>query len=189
MNTPQESESSAHANIEVPSNLPAQIAPVALVSKSPDLSASTLPSTSSRSEAQDVSAAHTTKKKRKPRGPAPPKERKFRLDVFIVEKYVKPDCVNFPRDIKIAQKLIEKCPEPAFWVWMPVLRTVESMALLYTKKCRNFLKIRHSQWIQELKRNEKIIIVDRPKIPIYNEVYGTPVELDDKPKTLLDFCK
>lgn len=117
------------------------------------------------------------------------KPRKFNLAKFIVEKYVLQDSINWPRDVKIANKLVEKYPELAFWNWLGVKFQCPSMAALLTKKSKRFLEIRYSEWNKEIERNKKIIIVEKAPIQIDDKIYSDYNQQEQKPLNRLEFLQ
>ena len=69
----------------------------------------------------------------------PESKRRSKLAKFIVEKYVLKRDINWPRDMKIAVRMVSEFPENRFWEGLPVKFQSPSLVCLNTEKARAFL--------------------------------------------------
>ena len=118
----------------------------------------------------------------------------MRTDQVIVEKFVKKEYRNWPRDIKVALSLIKIFPEHQFWEWVEPFETAKSLHFLLTEKCIKTLKEKYSYFLQQqdLKNSSEKLkesFESKPSTP-YNhgaEKFGEDVSITRKPKTLREF--
>ena len=125
--------------------------------------------------------AKVAKKAKKP--PVDPEvKRRIRLAKFIVEKYVTKHEINWPRDVKMANKMVELYPEDQFWESLPVKFQSPTLACLMMPKAQEYLR---RTWM------EFKLVIPTPTVYDYKE----PKQGDDyiAPQTLrvslIDFSK
>ena len=105
---------------------------------------------------------------------------KHKLCQFIVKKYIKQN-INWPREIKIAQKLIKKFNNSKFWQNLPELGSPPpSLAWFLKPEGKAFILKQYEYF--NLNLNKKEVILEKNKI---NE----DKKICKKPKTVLDFIK
>lgn len=103
-----------------------------------------------------------------------------KLCQFIVKKYVK-GTINWPREIKIAQRLIKKFKSFDFWDNLRELGSPPpSLAWFLKAEGKAFLLKEHESFNMNL--NKKQISLDKYKI-------GQDKKVCQKPKTLLEFIR
>ena len=102
-----------------------------------------------------------------------------KLCQFIVKKYIKSN-VNWPREIKIAQKLVKIYKNYNFWNNLKELK-LPSLAWFLTDEGKNFLNLQIQ--VDKLKIKPKIIYkIQEIKI-------GQDKKTCQKPKTVLEFIR
>jgi hypothetical protein len=101
---------------------------------------------------------------------------KHKLCQYIIKKYVQGQ-INWPREIKIAQKLIKKFHSSDFWVNLVQLKSPPpSLAW--------FLKLEGKAFL--LKEYEKFnIVFEKDKVELNKNKTGEDKKICQKPKTLL----
>ena len=103
-----------------------------------------------------------------------------KLCQFIVKKYIKKN-INWPREIKIAQKLIKKLKEFEFWENLQDLKSSPpSLAWFLKPEGKAFLLKEY----EKFKLNLKIEIVKLEKNKVQDDK-----KICQKPKTLLEFIR
>jgi hypothetical protein len=103
-----------------------------------------------------------------------------RLCQFIVSKYVKEN-INWPREIKIAQKLTDKYTEYNFWKNCKDIK-LPSLAWFLTDNGKNFLDFEVK--LQSLKETFHIL-----NIELKEEKIGEDKNTCQKPKSLIEFIR
>ncbi|NBW09879.1 MAG: hypothetical protein EBR82_17825 [Caulobacteraceae bacterium] len=103
-----------------------------------------------------------------------------KLCQFIVKKYINKN-INWPREIKIAQKLIKKLKEFEFWENLQDLKSSPpSLAWFLKPEGKAFLLKEY----EKFKLNLKIEIVKLEKNKVQDDK-----KICQKPKTLLEFIR
>jgi len=103
-----------------------------------------------------------------------------KLCQFIVKKYIKVN-INWPREIKIAQRLIKRFKEFEFWDNLQELKSPPpSLAWFLKPEGKAFLLAEYEKF--KLNLNQKEIKIEKYKI---NE----DKKICQKPKTLLEFIR
>ena len=98
-----------------------------------------------------------------------------KLCQFIIKKFIK-DKINWPREIKIAQKLIKIYKKYSFWNNLNDLK-LPSLAWFLTEEGKIFLSTEDKK---------KYLIIEKPKEIILNEnKIGEDKNICKKPKTLI----
>jgi hypothetical protein len=101
-----------------------------------------------------------------------------KLCQFIVKKFITKN-IDWPREIKIAQKLIKNYPEYIFWNSLKVIN-LPSLAWFLTKDGENFLAIEKKKEQLDIKRIKfklnKIKVLEDKKVC-------------QKPKNVLEFIR
>jgi hypothetical protein len=157
--------------------------PVVLPKSSKDTPATNLEA--SPSSPKPAKGAKNTKRKSK----ESPNTGLRPLATFIVKKYILSDQINWPRDLIIAYKLLKKYPDENFWRGLPVLRQVQSMALLYGPKAKQRLQYAYADY-EKQKTLTAQIKIEKPEVIILEEnKVGEDREFKPKKKSILDFCK
>jgi len=103
-----------------------------------------------------------------------------KLCQFIIKKYIKKN-VNWPREIKIAQKLIQKYKDYDYWNNTKGF-DLPSLAWFLTDQGKNFLSLEVK--IQSLKET-----FDKFNIPLGEAKIGLDKNTCQKPKTLIQFIR
>lgn len=105
---------------------------------------------------------------------------KHKLCQFIIKKYVK-DNINWPREVKIAQKLIKKINSYKFWKNLQDLKSKPpSLAWFLKPEGKDFLYKEYGKF--------KLVFETRDLQVGYNKI-GEDKKVCQKPKTLLQFIK
>jgi hypothetical protein len=112
----------------------------------------------------------------------------------IVEKFVRKEEQNWPRDMKVATRLLKKFPEHGFWEWLEPYPLVSNLAFLQNKEILDTLKERYSLFLQQkdLKRSKEKLkeSFDSKAAISYNEEnskVGEDIHIVKKPRTLKEF--
>ena len=140
----------------------------------------------SRSPRKNAKAAPTTE----PPPKKTPNPLRLKMAQFVVEKYVKPEYIVWPRDIKIAFQFVDRHYDFNFWRNLPVKFMVESMVMLNTQKAKEALKRAFGDY--QLRLQMQRSIVDPEPSPTFElgeskvgEDYKSPTA---PPMTVLQFC-
>ena len=104
---------------------------------------------------------------------------KHKLCQFIIKKYIK-DNINWPREIKIAQKLLKSNSDYIFWNSLKEFK-IPSLAWFLTGKGKEFLFIENKKFNFIIKDNNKVILAPK-KI-------GEDKNICKKPKSVLEFIR
>jgi len=108
------------------------------------------------------------------------KKSNHKLCQLIVKKYIKGN-ISWPREIKIAQRLIKKFKEFEFWTNLKELGSPPpSLAWFLKQEGKAFLLKEYEKF--KLNLNTKEIILEIDKI-------GEDKNVCQKPKTLLEFIR
>ena len=108
------------------------------------------------------------------------KNSKHKLCQLIVRKYIKQN-INWPREIKIAQKLIKKFNNFDFWDNMQDLGSPPpSLAWFLKQEGKAFLIKQYESF--NINLDQKQIIINKNKI-------GNDKKVCQKPKTMLEFIR
>lgn len=112
----------------------------------------------------------------------------------IVEKFVRKENQNWPRDMKVATRLMKIFPESGFWDWVEPYPLVSNLAFLQNKEILDTLKERYSLFLQQkdLKQSKEKLkeSFDLKASKTYNEgsdKVGEDIQIVKKPKTLKEF--
>lgn len=112
----------------------------------------------------------------------------------IVEKFVRKKDQNWPRDMKVATRLMKIFPEHEFWDWVEPYPLVSSLVFLQNEENLKNLKERYSLFLQQkdLKQSKEKLkeSFDLKASKVYNEgsdKVGEDVQIVRKPKTLKEF--
>lgn len=112
----------------------------------------------------------------------------------IVEKFVRKQDQNWPRDMKVATRLMKIFPENGFWDWVEPYPLVSNLAFLQNQEILDTLKERYSLFLQQkdLKQSKEKLkeSFDLKALKVYNEgsdKVGEDVQIVKKPKTLKEF--
>jgi hypothetical protein len=112
----------------------------------------------------------------------------------IVEKFVRKQDQNWPRDMKVATRLMKIFPENEFWEWVEPYPLVSNLAFLQNKETLETLKERYSLFLQQkdLKRSKEKLkeSFDSKAATSYNEEngkVGEDIVIIKKPRTLKEF--
>lgn len=103
-----------------------------------------------------------------------------KLQKELVKKFVKQESVNWPRDMKIAKKLLTLYPDFHFWEWLNVA-PAPSLAVFLTQDFLNYLADAHKKF--------SLDITKKVEIKLESVKIGEDVHIVHKPKTLLEFLK
>ena len=98
---------------------------------------------------------------------------------LIVDKLVKKETVNWPRDIKIAKILVRKFPNPLFWDVFNVAAKLEAMPQLLTPYSLNYISEKYNLFLLDFKPEKAYILS--------NERVGEDLKLDKKSQTTMEF--
>lgn len=103
---------------------------------------------------------------------------------YIITKFVAKESINWPREIKIAQKLTTQYQEPEFWEKCHVTdRPLSTLAYFLAQSGQLYLSRQHDRYaVGELDQTEEIELESGPV-----SVYTGPII--EKPKTVLDFIR
>ena len=129
------------------------------------------------------------KKQTEPKAPKAPKAPKKtanplnKVAKFIVSKYVIPGQINWPRDIKIANQLLESYPSGPFWEFLPCTFQSPTLASLLTAKAQSYLR---SEW---LKFNLVLPVKEEYKLETHKVGEDLEYKVITKPRSILDFCR
>jgi hypothetical protein len=102
-----------------------------------------------------------------------------KLCLFIIKKFI-PVNINWPREIKIAQKLLKEYPGHSFWNNLNAIK-LNSLAWFLTKDGKNFIALQRK--IVDLKD------IKKSKYIILNHKAGEDKSTCQKPKSVLDFIR
>lgn len=112
----------------------------------------------------------------------------------IVEKFVRKEEQNWPRDMRAAARLLKKFPEHGFWEWVEPYPLVSNLGYLTSQKNIKSLKQRYSLFLQQkdLKESQEKLkeSFDLKTSTVYNEEsnkVGKDLNVVKKPKTLKEF--
>ncbi len=101
---------------------------------------------------------------------------------FIVTKFCKGAIdLSWPKQIKIAQKLIEDNPDLAFWQGFETKRKIYCLSWFLTKEGEESLLIHSRKRVLDLKAPAEHVIL--------GEKIGEDFKVESKPKTIFDFLK
>jgi len=107
-------------------------------------------------------------------------KKNHKLCQFIIKKYIKGQ-VNWPREIKIAQKLIKKLKEFEFWKNLQNLKSPPpSLAWFLKPEGKAFILKEYEKF--KLNLSHKEIQIEKYKI-------GEDKNILQKPKTLIEFIR
>lgn len=116
------------------------------------------------------------------------------IQQIIVEKFVRKKDQNWPRDMKVATRLMKIFPENEFWDWVEPYPLVSSLIFLQNEENLKNLKERYSLFLQQkdLKQSKEKLkeSFDLKASKVYNEgsdKVGEDVQIVKKPKTLKEF--
>lgn len=98
---------------------------------------------------------------------------------LLVAKFVKSDKISWPKEIKIAQKLLKIKEDGDFWINLHSDLKITSLAWFLTKEGKAFLVTQERINSLELSPKETHLIQD--------EKLGEDLNLKKKPKTVFDF--
>ena len=105
---------------------------------------------------------------------------KHKLCQFIIKKYIKNN-INWPREIKIAQKLIKKIDSFDFWKNLQELKSPPpSLAWFLKSEGKSFLFKEYGKFK---------LIFETKSIKIYENKIGEDKKVCQKPKNLLEFIR
>lgn len=110
---------------------------------------------------------------------------KHKLCQYIINKYIEEGKINWPREIKIAQKLIRFYPEQMFWEDLPPLTKLYSLAYFLSGEGINYLKERYMVFSNdgiEITLDDTIDLASLPKI-------GEDKKVKNVAKNLRDFLR
>ena len=103
-----------------------------------------------------------------------------KLCQFIIKKYIKSN-INWPREIKIAQKLIKKFKEFDFWKNLQELgSSPPSLAWFLKQEGKAFLLKEYEKFKLNLNKNNVILEINK---------VGQDKKICKKPKTLIEFIR
>lgn len=103
-----------------------------------------------------------------------------KLCQFIVKKYIKQN-INWPREIKIAQKLIKKFNNYRFWKNLRIFNIeLPSLAWFLKKEGKAFLLKEYELFNLNFIKNNTILSTNK---------IGKDKNICKKPKTLLEFIR
>lgn len=98
---------------------------------------------------------------------------------FLVSSILKKDKINWPKEIKIAQKLLNLYPEIKFWEELYLDTYPNSLCVFLTDSGQKLLKKEHDTFL--LTKSEKIEIEEKPVVILES------IEEKKNPKTLQEF--
>ncbi len=160
--------------------------------KQNELKAAAPPEKSLDTDVQNLTPSRLKKKSVKAvksLSPEASKERK-KLALYVVKKYILASKVNYPRDIPLCYKLIDKFPSFLFWQGMPCLRQVATMVILYAPKNRAKLEILFKNFLEKLNIQKAVVLEQkRPEIELGEKVGDDRRIETKKPKSILEFCR
>lgn len=102
-----------------------------------------------------------------------------KLCQFIIKKYI-PININWPREIKIAQKLLKEYKGYAFWNNLNQIK-LNSLAWFFTEDGKRFINL-------ELKK-QSLKEIKKEKHSIQTKKVGEDKKTCQKPKTILQFIR
>ena len=112
----------------------------------------------------------------------------------IVEKFVRKNEIDWPRDMKAATALLKIFPEHGFWEWLEPHPTVSNLGFFRSKKNLTILKDRYSLFLQrkDLKESKEKLkeSFDSKVAASYNQEdskVGEDIPIVKKPRTLKEF--
>ena len=112
----------------------------------------------------------------------------------IVEKFVRKEEQNWPRDMKAATALLKIFPEHGFWEWVEPYPMVNKLAFLQNKEIMQGLRERYSLFLQrkDLKESKEKLkeSFDSKVATSYNQEdakVGEDIPIVKKPRTLKEF--
>lgn len=104
---------------------------------------------------------------------------------YVIEKYVEKAKINWPREIKIAQKLLRFYPEQEFWEDLPPLIKLNSLAYFLGGEGIGYLKEMYMTFSHENPENNSDTsdgLAALPKV-------GEDVRIKNVVKNLRDFLR
>jgi hypothetical protein len=110
--------------------------------------------------------------------------------VYLIEKYVKKDQINFSRDTVIAKRLLKSFPEIEFWKGLEVKHLCNTLAIFGCAAAKDKLKSLHRRFKQRLSVQAKIVTEEKQvyhfEVNKVGEDLPTPPY---QPKSILDFLR
>ncbi len=98
---------------------------------------------------------------------------------LLVAKFVKSDKINWPKEIKIAQKLLKIKDDDQFWINLHSDLKITSLSWFLTKEGEAFLVAQE--------RINSLEIAPKEVHSIQEEKIGEDLNLKKKPRTVFDF--
>lgn len=110
--------------------------------------------------------------------------------VYLIEKYVKTDCIDFKRDTVIAKRLLKSFPEIEFWKGLEVKHLCNTLAIVACPAARSKLKSLYRQFAARRETQAKVTIA-KPEIHTFekHKVGEDRPTAARGPKTVLDFLR
>lgn len=121
------------------------------------------------------------KKEKAPRKEKAPKKKGPNYQM-IVSGFV-PEVLSWPREMKIAKKLFERCPNEDFWKALIGWRKVKSLSWLLTTENLYLIGQKYAEF------SKKSLELNSPTIYNLSEKFGEDKPIGPKKPSLLDFVK
>ena len=111
------------------------------------------------------------------------------LAAYIIEKYVIMSKIDWPRDMRITYRLIDKHPEPGFWRQLPVKNLISTMVIMAGPISIKRLFYLYKNYLDRLEIQKKVEIA--PPTPQYTigEKVGEDFQRRKRgARNIIDFC-
>ena len=110
--------------------------------------------------------------------------------VYLIEKYVKKDQINFARDTVIAKRLLKSFPEIEFWKGLEVKHLCNTMAIVGCLAAREKLKSLHRRFKERLSAQVNVVTKEREIYHFETHKVGEDLPAPPhRPKSILDFLR
>jgi hypothetical protein len=106
---------------------------------------------------------------------------------FLIWKFLKnPRDISWPREIKIANKLLAQFKSIEYWNFVDLPFSLNSLAWFISSNGQEFLN-QQKRKMEFIKQNPTMI--NQIPVELLEKPIGEDIAIDQKPKTLLDFLK
>lgn len=104
---------------------------------------------------------------------------------FLVSKFVSKEGMNWPREIRIAKKLLKEYPDFETWTQLKFDFKLNSLAFFLTEEGKEKIQILK---FNKSKKNLLDLFPKQEEV-VFGEKLGQDAEVQKKPLTLKDFLK
>lgn len=108
------------------------------------------------------------------------KEFKFNINKYIVGKFVKPEKINWAREIKISKKLVKSYPNEEFWRGFELTFKLNSLAWFISGDGEIKIRTDYNLFSLQFDKNDV-------KSDLSNEKFGEDKIIEKVPKNTLEF--